>query len=304
MTHKICLTCPTGVSLTSKSEGIAQWLIRDGKTSAIPGRAPSKDLHILKKPMYPDSSSVEITVQVDTKSKQSKRMVFYWAAEPMSIKDKIERITCKKNPKTASEAYGEYSNSGTAYISDRGQLIVRLACPQPYSEANEIHPPHFHFVERDMRSRTRWLSTVHTVAAIPGLHEDRGYGMVCLGHGSNDCSILTQKQVIDICKHYGQFIYIVNAGKRRKCIKSEFESEFDQSHMPIFMRLPAHYSDAKFSEMCHTMSLSPCIVYGNVSKTTCPLASKLILRMIQLGRCRNVYYMQRDKRHLGRPQGV
>ena len=126
---KLCLTCESGNLIHSRSIGIAKWLTDAGRNAALPPNAPRAS--DTKRAKYPDTYSVNIRVKVGPPSLDGVKILF-WAANPRSIRERVSHRIYG-----ATKAYGNYENSGVAFIK-KGYISIKLACPQSYKEEGNI----------------------------------------------------------------------------------------------------------------------------------------------------------------------
>lgn len=275
MSGKLCLTCEPRNLLHSHSVKTATWLTRLGRDTALPPNIPRATY--CKRERTPTIYSVEITVKVGPPS-LDKVKVFFWAAMPRSIEDRERGIY------DAPTAYGAYKNSGVAYIR-KGVLRLKLACPQPYQEEGHVWPPHFHYVKEDGRSQD-WQTTVYTAAAFPGSHGmgrdgRHKYVMKCLKPSSRMCTILTPARL----RSKWDKVYIVNALPLGAPGITAPRGKSNRKHL----HLPSDADDKEVRKVCRRIRQKPYVVYCQHPR--CHAASDLILRMLRLGGCMNVYYL-------------
>ena len=272
--NKLCLTCEPGRLIHSRSMGIAKWLTDAGRNVALPPNAPSV-LNTISRSKYPDICSVNIRVKVGPPSLDGVRVLF-WAANPRSLRDRASHPISR-----AVEAYGNYENIGVTFIK-KGYISIKLACPQPYIEEGVVYPPHFHYVKEDKRSM-QWQTKVYTVAAFPGSHgkTHSEYIMKCIDPVNSLCTIMTPSRV----RANWNDMYVINALPVKSPSISLPRGKSGDKHI----HLPYDSSDTAISTVCNIIKQHPYVVYCMDSK--CHAASDLIIRMVHLGGCMNVYYM-------------
>lgn len=270
---KLCLTCESGNLIHSRSRGTAKWLTDAGRNTALPPNALRAS--VTNKAKYPDINSVSIRVKVGPPSLDEVKILF-WAANPKSIRERVSH-----RPSCATKAYGNYENSGISFIK-KGYISIKLACPQSYREEGNLYPPHFHYVKEDKRSM-RWQTNVYTVAAFPGSHgkTHTEYVMKCLDHKTPLCSIMTPLRV----RSNWNDMYIVNALPIGCPSILQPDGKSNDKHM----HLPYDSLDSEVIAICDVIKQTPYVVYCMHAR--CHAASDLIMRMLHLGGCMNVYYM-------------
>ena len=157
-------------------------MAQETKTNTFPFPLPSADVwaHVAKlsiqddRPImmdyYADSFEKKALIGIrekipenfDTKSelklgiKYANRWIFYWAA------NKESSYKIKKAP----DAYGiNYTNMGITKSDNKGKIIFKLECPQPYSVNGKTYYPHIHFMVSNSKNQ-HWELKVRTINIV------------------------------------------------------------------------------------------------------------------------------------------
>jgi hypothetical protein len=156
---KICYACQNNSFKIDKireeaiiEKNIVGWKVKRGEYTAAPKDFVPFLIGIREK----------IPENFDTKSelklgiKYANRWIFYWAA------NKESSYKIKKAP----DAYGvNYTNMGITKSDNKGKIIFKLECPQPYSVNGKTYYPHIHFMISN-KENENWELKVRTINII------------------------------------------------------------------------------------------------------------------------------------------
>ncbi len=102
----------------------------------------------------------ETQLDVELKIEEGDSWVFYWASEPLDIKD----LSPVKDAKEAYNGYGNENNRGLVKTDEKGNATLILNCPDVYRDEGNLYPRHVHYSVLD--SDNNWSETIGTLEVI------------------------------------------------------------------------------------------------------------------------------------------
>ena len=99
-------------------------------------------------------------LDVELKIEEGDSWVFYWASEPLDLKD----LSPIKDAKEAYNGYGNENNRGLVKTDEKGNATLVLNCPDVYRDEGNLYPRHVHYSVLD--SDNNWSETIGTLEVI------------------------------------------------------------------------------------------------------------------------------------------
>ena len=157
-TKRTCLTC----SSKKNKHNVSKWMKEEGIYTMLPRALTCEDKYnahnnSLKEEPPPIKDT---QLDVELKIEEGNSWVFYWASEPLDIKD----LSPVKDAKEAYNGYGNENNRGLVKTDEKGNATLVLNCPDVYRDEGNLYPRHVHYSVLD--SDNNWSETIGTLEVI------------------------------------------------------------------------------------------------------------------------------------------
>ena len=123
------------------TEEIPYWSKKSDNYSPYPKMVTCEERYSLKNEglaeVIPDLNDRSLKLNLKLGEDNKDKWIFYWA--PNDSKDN----TVINPPETA---YGKYENHGLMKCDEKGKVILKLNCPQPYKDEKQTYCRHVHYI--------------------------------------------------------------------------------------------------------------------------------------------------------------
>ena len=157
-TKRTCLTC----SSKKNKHNVSKWMKEEGIYTMLPRALTCEDKYNAhKNALKEETPPIKDTqLDVELKIEEGDSWVFYWASEPLDIKD----LSPVKDAKEAYNGYGNENNRGLVKTDEKGNAKLILNCPDVYRDEGNLYPRHVHYSVLD--SDNNWSETIGTLEVI------------------------------------------------------------------------------------------------------------------------------------------
>jgi len=157
-TKRTCLTC----SSKKNKHNVSKWMKEEGIYTMLPRALTCEDKYNAhKNALKEETPPIKDTqLDVELKIEEGNSWVFYWASEPLDIKD----LSPVKDAKEAYNGYGNENNRGLVKTDEKGNATLVLNCPDVYRDEGNLYPRHVHYSVLD--SDNNWSETIGTLEVI------------------------------------------------------------------------------------------------------------------------------------------
>tara|TARA_B100000900_G_C20592446_1_gene722125 strand:- start:284 stop:2008 length:1725 start_codon:yes stop_codon:yes gene_type:complete len=155
---RTCLTC----SSKKNKHNVSKWMKEEGIYTMLPRALTCEDKYNAHKNALKEETPPikETQLDVELKIEEGDSWVFYWASEPLDIKD----LSPVKDAKEAYNGYGNENNRGLVKTDEKGNATLILNCPDVYRDEGNLYPRHVHYSVLD--SDNNWSETIGTLEVI------------------------------------------------------------------------------------------------------------------------------------------
>jgi rhodanese-related sulfurtransferase len=152
---KKCLSCkPTDKSIANTTKKRADWKSRRGLKTIF----PNDQIPDLKKIKQFHPSNANEHVRIELGKKFANRYILFYAAKKRHVKN-CEKIL------SPDKAYTSFKNRGVSKTNKDGVAILKLKCPQTYSEKGKVYFSHVHFIISDEKNK-KWINELKTQQVV------------------------------------------------------------------------------------------------------------------------------------------
>ena len=157
-TKRTCLTC----SSKKNKHNVSKWMKEEGIYTMLPRALTCEDKYNAhKNALKEETPPIKDTqLDVELKIEEGDSWVFYWASNPLDIKD----LSSVKDAKEAYNGYGNENNRGLVKTNEKGNATLVLNCPDVYRDDGNLYPRHVHYSVLD--SDNNWSETIGTLEVI------------------------------------------------------------------------------------------------------------------------------------------
>ena len=263
---KLCHTCQVNnVIYSNKGDpDEAEWA-KKMKVKLVPVTEPPNKC----KNYHPEAADLELTLTQNDIPEKTK--IFYWAAEPVKLKDSKKIL---RAPKAYNRTDGKKpTNTGCTTVKKGGVIVFKIKSPRCYMEGKTVWPKHIHFVKGE---KTEWnLKNVYTILGLPV--EERNLKSKKLREGN---VYVTPRSVIPVWKKKDCTL-VFALGKRYNSLHN-LEEYKNLKHIEL------DYQKKKIEVPKKVSKKEPLVVY--CANKTCDASKSLIVKLVDLG-YENIYYM-------------
>ena len=155
---RTCLTC----SSKKNKHNVSNWMKEEGIYTMLPRALTCEDKYNAhKNTLKEETPTIKDTqLDVELKIEEGDSWVFYWASEPLDVKD----LSPVKDAKEAYNGYGNENNRGLVETDEKGNATLILNCPDVYRDEGNLYPRHVHYSVLD--SDNNWSETIGTLEVI------------------------------------------------------------------------------------------------------------------------------------------
>ena len=155
---RTCLTC----SSKKNKHNVSKWMKEEGIYTMLPRALTCEDKYNAhKNALKEETPPIKDTqLDVELKIEEGDSWVFYWASEPLDLKD----LSPVKDAKEAYNGYGNENNRGLVKTDEKGNAKLILNCPDVYRDEGNLYPRHVHYSVLD--SDNNWSETIGTLEVI------------------------------------------------------------------------------------------------------------------------------------------